>query len=158
MAFPTGCKDVVFQLRAQGMTYRAIAAELPTRFPGQHTPDHVVCYRWTCDPDAAALVQQATTRLRASYVNGAADVVPSMLEKIATAVDAGETGAARDLSQALAAVTRGIIADKVETSAPQVLDALDELGSLLARHGVKLTPAGNAAAPKDDAPSNDPST
>ena len=141
----------MYQLRAQGFSSYEIREQLPQHFPQltDDLPDPRTIQRWISDPQAAALVSQDAARLRASYVTGAADVVPQMLERIGTAVLAGKTGEARDLSQALAAVTRGIVADKLEAAVSSP-DAPDELTQLLKRHGVVMSAASSSETPSAD--------
>ncbi len=118
---------------------RDIETELTQRFPDVETPRRAQICRWLSDPDAVATVRQEETRLRATYTQGAADVVPAMFELLAESLVGGETGKVRDLSQALSAVTRGIVRDQLEITPGKVIDTPDELAAILARNGVLLT-------------------
>lgn len=138
--FPTGMRDVVIQLRAQGFTLRDITAQLPDHFPGARIPTFSTLWEWVSDPESAPLVEQERSKIRAGYVAGAREVMPRMFERIAEALDSNETQKVRDLSQAMAAVTRGIVADRVEVSPDRKLDALEELSQIALRHGLSVSP------------------
>lgn len=137
MSFPTGCREVVYQLRAQGMTFRDIAQALPERFPNASTPDFRTIHGWLTDPEASALVRQAETRIRATVAHAAADLVPETFAGIKTALADGDYRAVDAYSRAVVNMTRGFIQERLEVTAGAA-DAPDELATLLTRHGVQL--------------------
>lgn len=137
MSWPTGLKDVVYQLRAQGMTTRDIEAELKTRFPAQRTPDDSTIWRWLTDPEAAAAVQQDTARIRAIAAAQSRELVPLAYAGVRDALAAGDLKSADAGSRVIVNLTRGFIRDQIEVSEP-TKDATDELVALLKRHAVRL--------------------
>lgn len=154
MAWATGLKETVYQLRAQGMTTREIEAELPHRFPDAPTPSDTMIWRWLSDPEALPLVKQAEARIRATAAGQAADLVPMAFAGVRAALAQGDLKSADAGSRVIVNLTRGFIQDRIEVTAP-VVDAPDELAGLLARHGVALEQRVNAPRLSETAASDD---
>lgn len=137
MAWPTGMREVIYELRAQGMTLREIDAALPARFPGSPTPDYRTIHHWLTDPTANALVRQAETRIRAIATQRTVDVIGNTYDGLAEAIAQRDAKSVDAWSRAVVNLTRGFVQDRLEVAAPPG-DAVDELAGLLKRHGVSL--------------------
>ena len=143
MAYPTAMRDLVYELRAQGLTTRDIASTLSTRFPDQPIPDHTAIWRWLTDPEANALVKQAETRIRAIVTQQTADVIADTYGGYRAALGDGDYRAVDAYSRAIVNLTRGFVQERVEvtTSAP---DDDNEFLALMKRHGMSLRTESDA--------------
>lgn len=152
MAWATGLRDTVYQLRAQGLSTHEIEAQLPSHFPNTPTPNQATIWRWLADPEASAVVSQAASRIRAIVSQRTHDVIDKAYERLAGAMEKDDFRAADAYSRAVVNLTRGFVQDRIEVSAP-VVDAPDELANLLARHGVALEQRVNAPRSSETPPS-----
>ena len=128
-------KPQAFVLRAQGLSFRRIARVLKNR--GTPVPARTLNH-WAVSAEGAPLIEQLSAQLRAGMHEQAAEVVPALFRKIRAAARDGDAKAADAWSRAIANITRGIVADKVEVTPPSGPTDDRELAALLARHGVML--------------------
>lgn len=128
-------KRRAFELRGQGVSFRAIANRLGEE-TGVAPPARTIA-NWCYSVAGRALIEHAKAQLAATLADRSNHALPRVYDALDDALERGDAKAVDALSRSVVNLTRGLIADKVEVT-PGHQDTDDELLALLARHGVTL--------------------
>lgn len=133
-------KQEAYELRVQGLTPQDIADTLAQRHGLEIAPSRVTIWRWLTSEEAKPLLQLVEHRVRAKVAHAADALLGDTYDAIGNAIAAGDLKSADAGSRVVVNLTRGIITERVEMTAPKTSGDSDELARLLATHGVTLTP------------------
>ena len=139
-------RRAVFALRAQGLSFLEVCAQIKQDFNGLVLPPRTA-QNWCLS--AKDLIAQLRDRVIAQATERAQAVTPALFDRIEDAARDNDAKAADAWSRAITNLTRHLVGERIEVS-NQAPESPDELAALLMRHGVTLEQRGNGSAAGGD--------
>jgi hypothetical protein len=135
-------KHRALELRASGLSWPEVREKLHAEV-GVAVPARTLAH-WGASAEGRAMIAELREQLVATIADRAHSAVPAVYDRLDVAIASGEARDVDMLARALTNLTRGLVADRIEMAPPKGPESIDELASLLARHGVRL---GDADTP-----------